>query len=312
MNFVAGAGMSNCDLLYFGMPRIPREGEEVYAQGLTIQMGGGVPATLITLSRLGIPVKLSTFIGEDIFSKVVEKELNKSGIHYANLYPSGGMPVTVTSTMITSKDRTFTSYRDEIPITDQTLESIYQQSKDAKLVEMHSGFLEVYKKLKKDSVTMLLDTGWEDDLSLEKYSEYIELADYYTPSRKEALKITGTNTLEDAIKVLGRYFNNPIVKLDKEGCMVMDKGEISMVPSISDFKAVDSTGAGDAFLAGLMYGLFYDYDIGTSVLFGNITGGACVAGIGCLTSYVTEPELLVIARNIMGESNKTIPGRKTL
>lgn len=297
MSFIAGVGMSNCDLLYVGMPRIPREGEEIYAKGLSIQMGGGVPATLLTLSRLGIPVKLSTFLGEDVFSKVVEKELSQNGIDFANLYSGMGMPVTVTSTMITTGDRTFVSYRDEVPITDRVLERIYQQSRDAKLVEMHSGFLEVYRKLKSDSVTMLLDTGWEDDLSIEKYEEYIELADYYTPSRKEAQKITGTGTPEDAIKILGKYFKNPIVKLDREGCMVMKDGEISVVPSIPDFRAVDPTGAGDAFLAGLMYGLFYDYDIRTSILFGNITGGACVSGIGCVSSYVKEPELLSIAKN---------------
>lgn len=298
MDFVAGVGIANCDLLYYGMPRIPCEGEEIYAKGLSIQMGGGVPATLLTLSRLGVPVKLSTFLGKDTFSGIVEKELTKNGIDFANLYSGSGTPVTVTSTMITEGDRTFISYRDEIPVTDKVLESIYLQSRDAKMVEMHSGFLEVYKKLKGDSVTMLLDTGWEDDLSLEKYAEYIELADYYTPSRKEALKITGADSLEGAIRILGKYFKYPIVKLDKEGCMVMADGEISVVPSIPEFKAVDSTGAGDAFLAGLMYGLYHGYDVRASVLFGNITGGACVAGIGCLSSYVKEPELLSIAKSV--------------
>lgn len=302
MDFVAGVGMSNCDLLYFGMPRIPGEGEELYSKGLSIQMGGGVPATMLNLSRLGIPVQLSTFIGEDVFSKVVEGELEKNGVRFENLYSGNGMPVTVTSTLITAGERTFVSYRDEIPITDRILEEIYLQSRGAKLVEMHSGFLEVYKKLKDDSVTMLLDTGWEDDLSIEKYADYIELADYYTPSRKEALKITGAGTPEDAIRILGNYFKNPIVKLDKEGCMVMDAGKISVVPSIPDFKAVDSTGAGDAFLAGLMYGLYHDCDIRQSVLFGNITGGACVAGIGCLSSYVKESELLSISKSVTGKN----------
>jgi sugar/nucleoside kinase (ribokinase family) len=296
MSFVAGAGMSNCDLLYLGMPRIPREGEEIYSKDLSIQMGGGVPATLLTLSRLGISVKLSTFLGEDAFSKVVKMELLQNGVDFTNLYFGKGVPVTVTSTMITIEDRTFVSYRNEVPITDRICERIYQQCRGAKLVEMHSGFLEVYKKLKNESVTMLLDTGWEDDLSIEKYADYIELADYYTPSRKEAQKITGTSTPEDAIKILGKYFKTPIVKLDKQGCMVMENGKISIVPSIPDFKVVDSTGAGDAFLAGLMYGLFYDYDIRTSILFGNITGGACVAGIGCVSNYVKESELLSIAK----------------
>jgi ribokinase len=302
MSFVAGVGFANCDILYSGMPRVPNEGEEIYARGFDMKMGGGVPATMITLARLGVPVKFSTFLGNDIFSKVAEKELQQSSISYLNLYEGTGMPVTVTSTLITENDRTFVSYRDKVSLTDRILETIYQQCKAAKMVEMHVGFLDVYQRMNKDNVTMILDTGWEDDLSLEKYADYIELADYYTPSYKEALKITGTTTAEDAIRVLSRYFDNPIVKLDKSGCMVMENGKISVIPSMPDVVAVDATGAGDAFLAGLMYGLFHGYDIGSSVLFGNITGGTCVKGIGCLSSYVNEKELLAIAASLKGRN----------
>lgn len=302
MSFVAGVGFANCDILYSGMSRMPNEGEEIYARGLDIKMGGGVPATMITLARLGVPVRFSTFLGNDIFSKVAEKELQESSVSYLNLYEGTGMPVTVSSTLITENDRTFVSFRDKVTLTDQMFETIYQQCKAAKLVEMHVGFLDVYKKINKNDVTMILDTGWEDDLSIEKYADYIELADYYTPSYKEALKITGTTTAEDAIRVLGRYFDKPIVKLDKRGCMVMENGEISVIPSMPNVKAIDATGAGDAFLAGLLYGLYYDYDISTSVLFGNITGGTCVQGIGCLSSYVNEKELLAIAASLKGRN----------
>ncbi|MFA9379833.1 MAG: carbohydrate kinase family protein [Acetanaerobacterium sp.] len=303
MSFIAGAGLANCDILFSGMPRVPTEGEEIYASGLDIQMGGGVPATMITLHRLGVPVHLSTFLGTDYFSEVVGKELLKSGIPYTNLHEGNGMPVTATCAIITKKDRTFVSYRDKAPVTDQLLETIYQQSKGAKIVEMHIGYLDVYKKLKEDHVTLLMDTGWEDDLSLEKYADYIELADFYTPSYKEALKITGTTTSDAAINVLSHYFKAPIVKLSRDGCMVMENGKTSVVAPMPH-EAVDATGAGDAFLAGLMYGLFYDYSISDSVLFGNITGGACVKGIGCLTSYVNEQELLKTAENITNRSFK--------
>ncbi len=298
MNFVAGVGIANCDLLYLGMPRIPNEGEEVYANDLKIKMGGGVPATMVTLSRLEIPTRLGTFLGNDIFSKVVKSELDRNSVEYVNLYSGKGVPVAVTSAMITKNDRTFVSHRDKFDITDELIESTYQLCRGAKLVEMHVGFLDAYKKLKNDHMTMVLDTGWDDDLSIEKYADYIEVADYYTPNCNEALKITGTSRLEDAINVLGRYFKYPIIKLNKDGCMVMINGEISIIPPLESVKVVDSTGAGDAFLAGFLYGLFYDYDISTSILFGNITGGVCVSGVGCLTSYVNEKELLSIANKI--------------
>jgi ribokinase len=295
MNYVAGVGFANCDILYSGMPRIPGEGQEVYSSGLDIKMGGGVPATMINLSRLGVPVQFSTFLGKDMFSRVVEEELERSGLDYVNLYKGDGIPVGVSCVIITNNDRTFVSYRDDFKITDDMLEKIYLQSAGAKIVEMHSSCLEIYKKLKKDHVTMILDTGWEDDLSIEKYSEYIELADYYTPSRGEAMKITGTSTPEDAIRVLGKYFRTPIVKLDKDGCMVMKDGKITVIPPMDGVDSVDPTGAGDAFMSGLIYGLFHDRSIYDSIRFGNITGGTCVAGIGCLTNFVNENELLSIA-----------------
>ena len=71
MGFVGGAGFANLDLLYAGLEKIPEEGQEVYAREFDMQLGGGVPATMINLSRLGIDSKLLTFVGEDFFSQFV-------------------------------------------------------------------------------------------------------------------------------------------------------------------------------------------------------------------------------------------------
>lgn len=55
---------------------------------------------------------------------------------------------------------------------------------------------------------------------------------------------------------------------------------------------IDATGAGDAFLSGFMYGLYHDYPVEQCIRFGNVTGGICVQGMGCLTKFVGETELL--------------------
>ena len=51
-NFIAGIGCTNVDILYSGIDRLPNEGEEIYAKHFSLQLGGGVPATLINLGRL--------------------------------------------------------------------------------------------------------------------------------------------------------------------------------------------------------------------------------------------------------------------
>ena len=56
LSCASGVGVLNCDLLFSGLSRLPVEGEEIYAKGFDMQLGGGLPATLIHLARLGVPV----------------------------------------------------------------------------------------------------------------------------------------------------------------------------------------------------------------------------------------------------------------
>ena len=65
-----------------------------------------------------------------------------------------------------------------------------------------------------------------------------------------------------------------------------------VIPPMQGVVAVDSTGAGDAFMSGFMYGLYHDYPLDQCIRFGNVTGGTCVQGVGCLTKYVNEQQLL--------------------
>ena len=295
MEHVSGVGMINVDILYSGIERIPNEGEEIYSREFDVQLGGGIPATMINLARLGIPTELCTFLGDDMFSNYAKSQLESYNTSYHNIYNGNGMPLAVTSIVSTQRDRTFISYRNHFTLNEVDQDKIYHKLKGAKIADMQLGFLEVYKRLKADGTILVFDVGWEDGMSLEKYSEYLKLADYFTPNQKEALEITKTNNLQDAADKLKEYFDKVIIKLDKNGCMLIDGNAAHIIPPLENIKAVDATGAGDAFLSGFIYGLYHDYDIKDAILFGNITGGLCVEGIGCLTRYVNEKELLEIA-----------------
>lgn len=292
MSFIAGTGKTNVDILYAGLSRLPEIGEELYSTGFKLCLGGGVPGTMVNLGRLGVPVKTATWLGLDMFSDFVSNEYRQNGVEITNLYNGGELPLNITSAMITPEDRTFVTYGPEPYESSETLQRIYDMSTGAKVAEVQDGCLEVYKKLHDEGTLLVLDTGYTDDMSYEKLKEYIEISDYYVPNQKEAMKVTNANTPKEALLVLSKYFKNPVVKLDKDGCMGLDNGEIFTVPIISEYKRVDSTGAGDAFLAGFMYGLFNDYSFRESILLGNITGGKCVTGVGCLTEFLTEPQLI--------------------
>lgn len=299
MAFIAGAGATNVDLLYQGFDRLAGVGEELYCKDFSLQLGGGLPATLINLGRLGISTKIATELGNDIFSNFAKEKFTQNGVNPTNLYSGEGIPLNITSAIILPKDRTFYTYgKGNIEPDDKALETFYSIARGSKICMMQlGGFLPVYKKLKEEGTILVLDTGWDDEMSIEKYRDYLELADYYTPNRKEAMKITGSDTPEDAAHALKQYFEKVVVKVDADGCIGIDGDEEFFVPSIEEFVNVDSTGAGDAFLAGFMYGLFYDYSLKDCIKFGNVTGGKAVTAVGALSGYVSEKELFEYKKN---------------
>ena len=200
--------------------------------------------------------------------------------------------------MITEHDRTFASYQNRPNITKEIMNKIYQKLKGAKIVEMYIGYLEVYRRLKAEGTKLVFDIGWDDEMSLDKYREYLEIADYFTPNQKEALKITHSSNVKEAANKLSEFFDTVIIKLDKDGCLIVQNGNHHIIPPLPDINAIDSTGAGDAFLSGFIYGIYHEYPLEDAIKFGNITGGTCVEDIGCLTKYVTEKELLEIASKV--------------
>ncbi|MDH8276196.1 hypothetical protein QIG69_27980, partial [Klebsiella pneumoniae] len=62
------------------------------------------------------------------------------------------------------------------------------------------GPLEGYRQVKKDGGSLGLDMGWDEEMSFEKYHDFLEIADYYTPNLPESLRITGEDTPERAAR----------------------------------------------------------------------------------------------------------------
>ncbi len=291
--FVAGVGNVNIDLIYSSLERLPNIGEEVYSSDFSIEFGGGVPATLINVLRLGIDTRLITHLGDDMFSKFGESYLKDMDLCPINIYDGSDIPVNVSAVAVCNGDRSFLSFGHEHVFTDTELESVYSICSGAKviLMEKNDSLLSVYKRLKENGSIMVFDCGWDDEMNIERYIDYLNIADYYTPNRKEALKITGESDIKSAANVLSKYFDNVVIKLDKDGVLGKSKDVFYHIKAANNKECIDATGAGDAFLAGFIYGLFYDRDFEECIRYGKITGEKCITGIGCLREYMTRDSL---------------------
>lgn len=90
---------------------------------------------------------------------------------------------------------------------------------------------------------------------IEKSWEFIQQSDFIKLSDEEAIMITATTTVEEAIKSLSSRTHAVIaITLGKEGTLLGLKGKISKVPSIP-IHPVDTTGAGDAFVGAVLFQL---------------------------------------------------------
>ncbi len=294
---IGGIGKTNVDLTYSGLPRVIGEGEELYATGFEILLGGGYPATLAHLRKLGEEVCFVTYLGKDTFSTFATDEMEKFGVEVTNIYVGEGTPINVSTVMITPTDRSIATYTESYVENAESEQRAYDVLKDCDIVLMEAlEHLELYKKLKAMGKIMVLDTGWDDELSFSKYGDYIELADYYTPNSKEAMRLTDKDTPVEALKELSKHFKRAVVKVDKDGVLGYEDGKIISVSTVPEFKLKDSTGAGDNFLAGFVYGVANGLSFSETLLAGAITGGASVTEIGCFRGQLNEPQMLEYLR----------------
>ena len=277
---VAVIGQMNVDLIYKDINRFPNEGEEVFATDFKIELGGGPMVIPIMLSRLGIPVKLGTYFGDDFQSRIASDLLNDIRFHYVEtLKTRKKHPVVVTCVITTEAERSFVCYNEGADELDCGPESIYEFYKSSSICFCPQD-LSVARKLKDEGKILVFDVGWTDDLSFQKIGEHLRVCDYFTPNEKEAEKLTGTHDPLVMLDRLEAYTKTPIVNLGRRGCIVKLDSKYIHVPGLK-FNTIDPTGAGDNFLTGLIYGLYHELPLVDCIRYGNIMGGLCTEVLGC-------------------------------
>jgi sugar/nucleoside kinase (ribokinase family) len=75
-----------------------------------------------------------------------------------------------------------------------------------------------------------------------------------------------------------------IVTLGEEGSLIYEPGGVTKIPAVAPQVLVDPTGAGDAFLGGLLSGLCYGYSLEISARIGAVTASFVLEAWGCQTS----------------------------
>ena len=92
------------------------------------------------------------------------------------------------------------------------------------------------------------------------------------------------------------YTAQPIVKVGKDGCITRIHGKTEHFPA-GEATPVDKTGAGDNFLAGLVFGVYHGCSVAECIQLANIAGGKSTETFGCYDApYDLRTELKALRR----------------
>ncbi len=110
--------------------------------------------------------------------------------------------------------------------------------------------------------------------------------DYFLCNAHEASRLTGYSVPTDAAHALReRGAHTVIVKLGAEGCLVDTESQVLRVPA-PNVPVVDTTGAGDAFAAGLVAALLNGADLPEACQQANEAGARMVGALGAVAGWL--------------------------
>ena len=162
--------------------------------------------------------------------------------------------------------------------------------------------------MKKNGRTVSFDTNLRPSLwsSQEEMTKHINeaafQADYVLPGITEGETLTG---YKDPCDIASFYLEKGVklvvIKLGGEGAFYKTASEEGTVPGFKVEKIIDTVGAGDGFVVGVISGLIDGLTIKESVIRGNAIGSLAVQAPGDNDGYPTKEKLLAyIKKNLQG------------
>jgi len=119
-----------------------------------------------------------------------------------------------------------------------------------------------------------------------------ELVDYLLPNEIELRELTNTENILKAIRILkSRGVKEVIVKLGKQGAGYEDKNIFNLFPAVPVEQVVDTTGAGDCFIAGFLYGMIQRGDIPRAIKIANLIASYSIQKKGAAISFPNKSEI---------------------
>lgn len=242
------------DLIFQELPRPVRPGTEVFAGGFSLLPGGAFTLAM-ALRRLGHDVVWATDFGTDVFSRHVLAGARAEGLDETG-FRRHPIPLrSVTVALSSPGDRAMVSYQD--PVGPQPIAALLHEHRPRILVLpqlQHGTAVSAALRVAHRAGTQVFMDCQDIPATLDTPTvrEVLAQVGIFAPNAGEALRLTGTTTVDDALRVLAGLVDTVVVKRGAAGACAVQGGKRCDVTAVP-VDVVDTTGAGDCFNAGFLH-----------------------------------------------------------
>src|SRR5215210_5521130 len=297
---IACIGLSSWDRLISVSEHPPIGGQADVLEEVSAP-GGTTTNTAVALARLGARVAIATAIGDDERGTALRRSLEEAGVDTGWLTVKAGLKTDLATVIVSRQPLETTIYwetgaqlarGDQLDIAglfggDVLVLDVADVSLRRFLLDLPAHTVPTTRLL--GPLTYLAHKSLPDafDLALRH--------DVIVSNEPDLLDVTGTWTLSDATAALqhrmrGENLRAALVTRAGEGCRVVAETVSLNIPAFS-VDVVDPTGAGDAFLAGVAWGMAQRCDWPEVGRFANAVGALACCSLGAQASLPTLQEV---------------------
>jgi ribokinase len=291
-------GSNMIDLLA-KIPHLPKIGETIVGDHFHLGFGGKGANQAVMARMLGAKVGMVTKVGDDVFGKMTIENFKKSGIasefiFTADKTSNGVAPILVEPS---GKNMIVVVPGANLQLNAREVKSAAEWIKRAKIIisqleVLDEPIIEAFSIAKNSGVTTILNPAPARKLP----KDLVSLTNILVPNETEAelltgVEVSGQKGAEKAANILlAQGVGHVILTLGEDGAYLFDH-ENNIHFQALKVNAVDSTGAGDAFIGCLAFYLAKGNDLISSIRFANIGAALSVTKIGTQISFPSLAEI---------------------
>lgn len=297
---VVVVGDLNADLILQG-DCVPAFGQvEKLIDNATLVLGSSAAIFACGAARLGLRVGFIGKVGDDTFGHFVINALAERGIDTSGIVCDSTVRTGLTIILSRETDRAILTYLGSIEqLRYQDIDLAYLRR--ARHLHLASYFLlnrlkpdipALFKLAHEAGLTVSLDTNYDPSEQWE-LSKTLDHVDVFLPNEVELRAITKQSDIVLAMASLSNYVPVVAVKLGSRGASLRADGQ-TISAAVLPVTVVDTTGAGDSFDAGFLYGYLQHWPLQQALRFAATCGALSTRAVGGTAGQPTLEEALAV------------------